>query len=204
MSETATTKERWTAEQRGAASVTISGRWTAEQRGAASVTISRRWTAEQRGAASVEAVIMLPFFILILFGVLFAARMAETRQALLVKARHCAWQHSNAGCPGRAPEGCDGVVGSPVDSGMDNDIWQRAEASSPIDEASDIPLVGAAVEAIFGSALLADAGGEVERPPVLGGRAVEVHGRYYLMCNEQPRTLGEALIDAFCDLAGFC
>ena len=145
---------------------------------------------------------MLPFFILILFCVLFAARVAETRQALLVKARHCAWQHSNAGCPERPPDGCDGVIGDPVDSGVDNDVWQRAKASSPIDAASEIPFVGAVVEGIFGSALLARAGGTIERPPVLGGREVEVHGRYYLMCNEKPRTLGKTMKEAFCNVAG--
>ena len=161
-----------------------------------------RWVADECGAASVEAAIMLPFFILILFGVLFAARVAETRQLLLVKARHCAWHHSNAGCPQKPPEGCDGVVGPPVDTGIDNDIWQRAEATSPIDAASEIPFVGTAVEWIFGSALQTRADGTVERPPVLGGRAVEVHGRYYLMCNEKPRTLGETLREAFCSLAG--
>jgi len=147
----------------------------------------------------VEAVIMLPVFILILFGVLFAARMAETRQAALMAARACAWRYADAGC--RPVEGCEQVIVASADTGIDNDIRQRVEAESFLDTMTEIPLLGPAVEGIFGSAAVADAGRTVERPTVLGGGAIEIRGSYYLMCNERERTLGGLLREAFCSVA---
>lgn len=143
---------------------------------------------------------MLPVFILILFGVLYVARVSDSRQAALVAARGCAWRYANAGC--RQVEGCGQVVVASADSGIDNDIRQRVEKGGVLDEMTNIPLLGPVIEGIFGSAVAANAGRAVERPPVLGGGAVEVHGRYYLMCNERERDLGGILKDAFDDVVG--
>ncbi len=59
----------------------------------------------QRGAAGVEAVVILPFFVLLFLGLFFLREAFLEKQRLQAKARTCAWLYSQNGC-NVVPPGC--------------------------------------------------------------------------------------------------
>ena len=52
-----------------------------------------------RGAALVEALVVLPFFILIFAGIGYLGKLYSTRQVVGVQARKCAWMAAYNACP---------------------------------------------------------------------------------------------------------
>ena len=143
---------------------------------------------------------MLPVFIIILAAVLFAGRAWQAKQLALAQARRCAWQYSNTGCQD-PPEGCEEVIGGPQGTGIDSGIEEGLDIGA-LDKLAGVPVIGPVIENIFGNAMLAVSKKQVSYPPLLGGRAVEINGSFYLMCNENARTVGSILRQAFCDTAG--
>ncbi len=151
-----------------------------------------------RGAASVEAVIVLPFFILIFAGVLYVHHLWENRQIALMTARQCAWLFSASGCD-EQPSGCEGLVHAAGAEEQQNEVTDELDGGV-IDQLSGIPFLGPAIRGIFGTALEANIERQTRRPPVLGGGRVPVAARYYMMCNEKAQTLGELISGSFCGL----
>jgi hypothetical protein len=60
--------------------------------------VERRRAARSRGAAFAEAVIMLPVFTIIFFGVMYVKQSTIVSMQNLSKVRHCAWVYSKAAC----------------------------------------------------------------------------------------------------------
>ena len=57
-----------------------------------------RARAGERGAAFVEAVIVLPFFILVFAGVMFVGKFYDSKLTVMREARQSAWTQSMSNC----------------------------------------------------------------------------------------------------------
>jgi hypothetical protein len=154
------------------------------------------------GAASLEAVMVLPIFLLIFAGVLYVERLSETKQRALVEARRCAWQYADAGCdPKKIPEGCEDVLQYAAGLSDDNALTDN-ESGGVLDGLEDIPFIGPFIEGLFGNALTARANRNIRKPPILGQETVSINGYYYLMCNEKKLDILDVVTSAFCGTVG--
>lgn len=157
--------------------------------------LAKRDRTKIQGAAYLEAVIILPTFILIFAGVLFVQHLWEVRQTALITARRCAWQYSSSGCR-ESPPGCEGVVSSRGSSDGDEQT-SRLIKGKMLAGLKELPVIGTAIEGLFGGALNSSASNTVTRPTVLGGGAARVKGDFYLLCNEREREMKEVLKTMF-------
>lgn len=69
--------------------------------------------AHARGAASVEAVVVLPVFLILFISLFYVRDQVLARQATQEQARTCAWLYSANNCEFDAnsmPAYCDGVL----------------------------------------------------------------------------------------------
>src|SRR5688572_20991055 len=78
------------------------------------MTNSKHWIprakrARARGVASVEAVVALPFLLLVLVCVSYVRTAALEERKAAAHARSCAWKYSQSNCD-VVPPGCSGVV----------------------------------------------------------------------------------------------
>lgn len=173
-------------------------------------THARRRRAPRRGAAMVEAVILLPVLAVILFGILFVQEHASATQSARGKARRCAWQHAVGGC-GEIPEGCGDTdhqetqrTTPPADA-MDAASAQDPDAAVEAVAAEtsmlvDVPLIGDAIDGLFGTATSFTVSRDVER----AGLAGNASGRVYLLCNARPTTPWNVVRQTFCENTGLC
>ncbi len=60
------------------------------------------WTRKrrQRGAAMVEALVAIPFFIIIFAGTMFVGSFYQEKLRTLAESKRCAWDHALNGCQG--------------------------------------------------------------------------------------------------------
>lgn len=157
---------------------------------------------KRNGSASLEAVMLLPVFILIFAGIQYVERLWENQQQTLLQARKCAWLYANAGCDEETlTEDC-------VDTLRDTDgLTERNELAKSmnggiLDGLTEVPLIGPVIEGIFSSAFYSRSSRSIQQTPFLGDGTVTVVGRYYLMCNEKKRDMLDLIKDAFCSTVG--
>ena len=158
----------------------------------------------------VEAVILLPVLAVILFGILFVQARASATQSARSKARRCAWQYAASGCS-EIPDDCSGEehkerektspsAGSTGDdSAPDPDAPVEAVAAET-GGLTDLPLIGDAINGLFGTATSFTVSREVERAGFTGAAS----GRVYLLCNARPTTPWKIVEQVFCDNTGLC
>jgi hypothetical protein len=159
-----------------------------------------------RGTASVEAVIALPFFILVLSGVWFLRDKQLAQQASENQARSCAWQYSANDCT-EIPKGCEGVLSpgtAPRSATKVDNVLSDAKSavlaggdSKGVIEKVATDLLGPAIDALFGRFVDAKTARSLNRPGVLGGGQTVVTGSYHLACNLQPTTPAKVVSDAW-------
>lgn len=164
----------------------------------------------QSGAAMVEAVILLPVLAVILFGILFVQERASATQSARGKARRCAWQHAVGGC-GEVPAGCgEAEHGQAQRTTPSADTTDTASVQDP-DAAVEavaaetrtlvkVPLIGDAIDGLFGTATSFSVSRDVER----AGLAGKASGRVYLLCNARPTTPWDVVQQTFCNHTGLC
>ena len=157
----------------------------------------------------VEAVIVLPVLAILLFGILYVKAFAIAQQSARVTARRCAWQHAMNGC-GEIPAGCEnldhaaskraasavGEAAADADGALDKVIDKAAGTGLPF----ALPLIGDALEGLFGAATQFTASREVRR----GRDTVEAQGRFYLLCNAKPMSPRKAIETLFCKATTLC
>ena len=170
----------------------------------ASATLASR--RHSRGTATVEAVVVLPFFIMILAGIGFVRDKQLAIQAAENRARSCAWQYSANDCS-QKPAGCEDVLkdgiaprsGTKVDDVLNSaksQVLAGGDAKGVIEKvATDI--LGPAIDALFGRYLAASTHGKVNRPGILGGGQTVVEGQYHLACNLRSTNPGDVVSDAW-------
>jgi hypothetical protein len=181
----------------------------------------------RRGAASVEAVVVLPVFIVIFAAILFVRNKQLLTHAAEARARSCAWQYSANNCTS-IPSGCEDVLRTstaenPASKAVE-DVFQDAKNGLGKDpkgvfEAVTRKLLGHAIQALFGKYSEAKVEHELARPSVLGGdsstspasaspaapspaASVIVVGRYHLACNLAPQKPVDVVKDAWGKITG--
>ncbi len=164
----------------------------------------------QRGAAMVEAVIMLPFFILIYFGIHYWGAQEIARTLAKQHARSCAWTYSNDACKdtARVQKVCGDRgrlhFGRPTDSGGAPDL--EKSASDRVNQktgGANLPSSGRsgkigdfagkwldeALEALLGKKRTRTASIDVRAPSLFAQKSTQVSGSYRLTCNQEPKTI---------------
>jgi hypothetical protein len=147
------------------------------------------------GSASVEVVVMLPVFIVLFGAVYYAYGRAVAEHEALSAARGCAFQYAMNGClpVSRGPDLCANARGEKL-ARVDGD-----EFTGVFSTLENVPLVGGAVETLFGEG----ARGTASRVSqgFMGGEPERHEGELYLVCNTRSRSLFGHVKDSFCDLA---
>jgi hypothetical protein len=88
----------------------------------------------EAGAALAEAVIMLPVFTIIFFGVVYVKNASVVALENLSKARECAWTYSNNACQ-TLPAGCE--EGKRLNLNTPDTLFRTDKASSSSSDPSD-------------------------------------------------------------------
>ena len=164
---------------------------------------------DTRGAAYTEVVLMMPVFISLFVGIGFFHQYYSARMDAATEARRCAWAYANGGCED-VPPGCAGIVGG---SGGAERRLSDSAVQGQVDDARqnvadmerEMPLPGAATriyEAILGSSTTARGSEPVTMPDWVGGGTRDARCGYTVVCNEEERTLGGLIHEAFCGSVG--
>jgi hypothetical protein len=157
-----------------------------------------------RGAASVEAVVVLPVFVIIFVSVFYIRGQVLSRQAAESKARTCAWAYSVKNC-NEIPPGCESVLQVVSGAGqVDDKIEEKlAKAKAGIVAPVIAKILEPALKAAFGRALDARTQQFYERPALYGGGTATSSGSYHLACNLTPETPLDVAKDAWNALSKF-
>jgi hypothetical protein len=153
------------------------------------------------GAAMIEAVVVLPVLLLALFAVGFMRERYLGRQQAALAARRCAWAHAIGGCGEVPPPGCSAAALAASSDDPDTAaIMSAARANagtSKIDVFNDVPVLGEALDGLFGTHTGARA---VTETTVPWNRSLRVVDRTELivLCNERPRDVLAAAQNVFC------
>jgi len=143
----------------------------------------------------VEAVILLPVLGLLLMGALHLHRMHAASGQLVQRTRHCALVHARAGCRPEAvaPE-CDGAFTSAGEPGrVERDALARDTAdaidragarTSLFERAGELPLLGAAIEGLFGRGERASL--STEAPGLVGRGPLRLSASHHVLCDVIP------------------
>jgi hypothetical protein len=155
----------------------------------------RKLLREQGGTSSVEIVVMLPVFIILFFAVSYCYAQAAAKQEALTAARGCAFQFAMNGCE---------LSYSGVDLCASAEPRKLADVEGPestgvFAKVEQIPLVGAAVETLFGEGAGAHATRSI--PGFMGREDAPYKEHVYLVCNTKSRTIFGHVKDSFCDFA---
>lgn len=153
-----------------------------------------------RGAASVEAVVVLPVFLILFISLFYVRDQVLARQATQEQARTCAWLYSANNCEFDAnsmPAYCDGVLskapfGSDATKAVTDKLIGKGTVNDVINEMLD-----SAVETVFGDAIDVKVAQEVARPELYGGKTQAVAGEYHLACNLKPKEKIDIAKDAW-------
>jgi hypothetical protein len=172
-------------------------------------TSSPRRRRGECGAAMVEAVVVLPVFVILFVSLVYVRDLGLAKQQAEMQARSCAWLYSASNCSfrgGLVPAECEGVLreghvsASPdLEQALENGKSQILEQASPEGALSSVvaPLLGDAISAAFGRSLSAEVRREVARPSLYGGKTAAVTGRYHLACNLTPQEPEDVALDAW-------
>ncbi|MDX2051725.1 MAG: TadE/TadG family type IV pilus assembly protein [Polyangiaceae bacterium] len=148
----------------------------------------------ERGVASVEAVILLPIFLLLFFGILYVARVNDAKLVALTEARSQAWIASMQSCEGSSAEQNQQ---HPEAKGVHDAVGKALTPSTQsTSNTTSLPIGGvigkilnAPLKTLFGESVTTHASRTVPRPAFLGGKEATVVGSYRLPCNLKPQTL---------------
>jgi hypothetical protein len=149
----------------------------------------KRNSTTARGVASVEAVIVLPVFVLLFIGVMYFGRLAVAKADTDTDVRRCAWLYSMGNCQ-EVPEGCaEPTHAAPRQSNVLQKAFEtRSGKLNDRIAGLVISLMDNVINDAFLSPRVAHASRTVTRPPLFGGNVATVAGEYPLACNLTPRT----------------
>lgn len=165
-----------------------------------------RRASNQRGAASIEALLIIPFFIIVWGCAFFVQRTFSQKLVVNERARSCAWERMTSGCRGPASPRCQLADGP----GLSDDQLEGSRGSML--EIERITRDGFTIDfrARFGPAFrplfAAGSGSRVRRPSSMGGGEIGVGSIMSAMCNEVggPDTVQRIANDSFCAETRWC
>lgn len=140
---------------------------------------------DEEGNATAEAVIMIPFFILVWGCIIWASQAYERTLDVGAKTREHAWAHAMDACKSRVPPDTE------VRDVTDPVFGPIGDTLSVVDSIIEtIPVVGDAWPGFFPTENQYVRRSRVETPEVMGGGDKEVGHTIVLMCNEDLETPG--------------
>jgi hypothetical protein len=149
----------------------------------------RRLLKSERGAVYTEAVITLPFFIMIWAFLIYTHSTVEQKISNNATAKGCTWAYALNYCQRDGlPAACGGTTfgEEPPAEWSDSDV---------ADFLRSVPLVG---DIVLGKGAYGERGADVRRPGYLGGGGrTRVISRHSVSCNEKPKTVGELFTSVF-------
>lgn len=149
-------------------------------------------TKRQHGTASLEALLVLPLFLLLWIGIHHMNRVHAGVLSTRGQARGCAWRYSNGGCRGDLPAAC---------SATGAELSDASEAEqSMLDTAMQNGVLRWAFEGLLGASITVHTSREVTQHAMLGEGPVNVGSSLYLLCNERNRTMIEIGHDTTCSM----
>jgi hypothetical protein len=174
--------------------------------------MTKRSNYRSRGTATVEAVVVLPVFVILFVGMFFVRDMTGARLAADQEVRRCSWEYAlNNNC-GHKPAGCDHVVGdghygSLLPDNLDdtlNDLGNASKSKNTEGFKSVQRILEQFVTTYLAQAITkrfeAKKSVERERPGLFGGGKSVVAGKYSLACNvpaQEQKTVVEAVWNQF-------
>jgi hypothetical protein len=140
------------------------------------------------GVATVEAVIMLPVLGMLLVGTLFLHRLYSAHEKALIFARRCAFEYAVNGCT-QVPVSClEQPTADQTEEGKQrsNEIVSNARPREDhrFDVLSDVPVIGNAIDSLFGTTARGSAAMAVAMPWP-DGPSVQGSVQISLACNER-------------------
>lgn len=148
----------------------------------------RKFIKSERGAVYTEAVITLPFFIMIWAFMLYSHRLVNEKIKNNSIAKGCTWAYALNYCESSGlPAACGGTSFSnaPPAEWTDSDVAEFMRA---------VPFIG---DLILGKGSYGERTATAQRPSYLGARDSTVRARHSVSCNEKPKTVGDLINDIF-------
>jgi len=149
---------------------------------------------DERGSVMTEAVVMLPFFVIVWGCVIYVSQLYEKGIETQAVARECAWRH--------AKDNCETETRCAIEPGLDPHDYGSGDAASI--EAAEGPGgpgflgEGFLTDILFGKDATATATDSTRKPEVIGGGDAQLSGKMGLACNEKPSgDLGEVISSAW-------
>jgi len=153
-----------------------------------------------RGAVYAEAVIIVPFFVIVWGCIVYVHDFYSARIALTQKVKSCAWQYSNNACE-QIPAGCSRFD---LHQASDLSSGDLPEGGNILEQFANLPVVSGIVRVVLGTNAEARGSGNVARPPVIGGGSSGIASRHSIMCNEVPQSPADLARRMFCNLTHLC
>jgi hypothetical protein len=153
----------------------------------------------ETGAASIEAVVLLPCFLLLFFAIYGIHSRYEAKQRALANARHCAWVYSQRGCAGPLPPGCSTRPSTPralaAKQYVESDFSTVSSGTEKPARLSGVieNQVGEPQRTLFGRYINATSRISPEVPDILGWDESDTQAKYHLACNLEPQRLSDVL-----------
>ena len=142
---------------------------------------------DSRGSIFVEALVYIPFLILIWVLLNHTHRVMETDISTQRVARTCSWQYATRGCES-PPAGC-GASSEWVD-----DFALRAVGTGSFERlAAELPFIIPQMAVLHGDLGEATVRSSIERPAILGGSR-ELIGHHAMMCNTKTREWEQIMV----------
>jgi hypothetical protein len=139
----------------------------------------------------VEAVILLPTLVILLLGARFITRRYEGEIRALGEARSCAARFAFSGCR-TVPAGCTATVVSPKapnPGGAEANVSEKlGRAAATLKQLSSIPVLGDAVDALFGRIARSERAVVVQGLDRTTNAVKVVRARALFPCNEVSRA----------------
>ena len=161
----------------------------------------------QRGVASVEAVIMLPVLVLMLFGVGYVSRLFSQTLTANDRARLCVQRFAQMSCEHQnaLPTYCRNVFRNadeppPEDSESQAALSDAREDDGVQEAQSRSSMLTDILDGLFGDGKIATAKMGAKRPRIFGGGETPIRAGSYALCNTKPVVaddLASALFGAF-------
>lgn len=150
---------------------------------------------DERGSVMTEAVVMLPFFILVWGCIIYVSQLYEKGIETQATARECAWRHAKDNCERDSRCAIAGGLDLSHDYGEgDGSAIESAEGSGGLGFLGD----GFLTNILFGADITATAESTTRKPELIGGGDAQIVGKMGLACNEKPRgNLGEVIRSAW-------
>lgn len=156
------------------------------------------------GAASVEAVVVLPVFVILFVGMFFVRDLTAARLDADAEVRRCSWEYALLNDCGTKPPGCEHVVG---DGHYGPLLGRLDDAVENIGEGTDLRntkgfenvkrIIAKFVVDYLAQAITkrfeATKTVERSRPGLFGGGKSVARGTYGLACNVPPQRQGDVV-----------